>query len=415
MKQQQLPGHGDKPPAAAADKPPATTSASPIAGETVYVIDAHSLIFQVFHAIPEMTSPRGEPVSAVFGFLRDLLFLIDQRRPDYLIAAFDMPGPTFRHDLYDGYKADRGEMPEALASQIPKIEQLLQALAIPIVGQPGYEADDVLATIARQCDEAGLRCLLVTGDKDCRQLITDNVTIYNIRKDEEFGSSELKSDWGIRPDQVVDFQALVGDKVDNVPGVPLIGPEIARELLDTYGTLDEVLANAAQVKGAKRSQNLQNHADDARLSRDLVRLDTHVPVEIDWVAARPGGYDAAKLTELFAEFGFRSLGDRTLQLAGQEPRQKLESRYETVASIERLEQLVQEMRSCRQVSVDTETTNVNPRAAELVGISFAWNPGEAYYVPVRAPRAICSSTNRQRSNACARCWKTPRWASSART
>src|SRR5690606_39250145 len=119
------------------------------------VIDSHSLIFQVFHAIPEMTSPRGEPVSAVYGFLRDLLFLIEQRRPGYLIAAFDMPGPTFRHNLYDAYKADRSEMPEALASQLPKIEQMVRALAIPIVGQPGYEADDVLATIARECDQRG--------------------------------------------------------------------------------------------------------------------------------------------------------------------------------------------------------------------------------------------------------------------
>lgn len=157
-----------------------------------------------------------------------------------------MPGPTFRHDLYDAYKADRGEMPEELATQLPKIRELLAALAIPVLGQPGYEADDVLATIARKCDQAGVRCLLVTGDKDCRQLISDQVSIYNIRKDEEFAASELLADWGIRPEQVVDFQALVGDKVDNVPGVPLIGPKIAKELLDTYGTLEEVLANAGK-------------------------------------------------------------------------------------------------------------------------------------------------------------------------
>lgn len=384
MRQQQLPGH-DEPQALAT---PDNTNSAPAEGETVYVIDSHSLIFQVFHAIGEMTSPRGEPVSAVYGFLRDVLFLIEDRRPDYLFAAFDMPGPTFRHDLYDAYKADRSEMPEDLVPQIPKIEQLLSALAVPVIGKPGYEADDVLATIAKVCDERGLRCLLVTGDKDCRQLITKNVLIYNIRKNLEFGSAELYGDWGIRPDQVVDFQSLVGDKVDNVPGVPLIGPKIARELLETYGTLDDILANAANVKGAKRSQNLQNHADDARMSRDLVRLDANVPVDLDWQMARPGAYDPQRVAELCSDFGFKALGDRATALAGGAKKPvaaNLDTQYEMVTSIERLGELVEPMQSAGLLSVDTETTSVNPRAAQLVGISLAWEPGTAYYVPIRAP------------------------------
>ncbi|WP_425398823.1 DNA polymerase I [Aeoliella sp.] len=385
MRQQQLPGY---------EEPQATTTpdevnSAPQAGETVYVIDSHSLIFQVFHAIGEMTSPRGEPVSAVYGFLRDLLFLVEDRKPDFLFAAFDMPGPTFRHDLYDPYKADRSEMPEDLVPQIPKIEQLLTAFAVPVIGKPGYEADDVLATIARECDEQGLRCMLVTGDKDCRQLITNNVSIYNIRKNQEFGATELYGDWGIRPDQVVDFQSLVGDKVDNVPGVPLIGPKIARELLETYNTLDEVLANAANVKGAKRSQNLQDYADDARMSRELVRLDANVPVEIDWPSARPGNYDAERVAELCTDFGFKGLATRAQSLTGKAKKKstapKLDTNYTVVSSLDRLAKLVEEIRSAERLSVDTETTSVNPRAAQLVGISLAWQPGTAYYVPIRAP------------------------------
>lgn len=379
MRQQQLPGHADSPPAAS------PANSEPRAGETVYVIDSHSLIFQVFHAIPEMTSPRGEPVSAVFGFLRDLLFLIQEKRPDYLIAAFDMPGPTFRHSLYDAYKADRGEMPEELATQIPKIEQMLSALAVPVIGQTGYEADDVLATLARRCDELGLRCLLVTGDKDCRQLITKHVAIYNIRKNEEYGSAELYGDWGIQPHQVVDFQSLVGDKIDNVPGVPLIGPKIARELLDTYGTLDQVLANAANVKGAKRSQNLQNYADDALMSRDLVRLDAHMTIDLDWSAARPGDYDAPQVAQLCSDYGFRGLGDRAKQLTDAKPVEKLDANYEVVTSLERLAEIVQQISNAKQLSVDTETTSVNPRAAKLVGVSLAHIVGQAYYIPIRAP------------------------------
>ena len=172
-----------------------------------------------------MTSTHGEPVAAVYGFVRDILQLLENRRPDVVICAFDLPGPTFRHDLYDQYKADRGSMPDDLASQIPKIRDVLEAMAIPVLSSPGFEADDVLATIAHQCDRLGGECLIVSGDKDCRQLLSDRVTIYDIRKDKVYNQESLAEDWGIRPDQVVDFQALVGDKVDNIPGVPLIGPQ----------------------------------------------------------------------------------------------------------------------------------------------------------------------------------------------
>ncbi|MEO0531590.1 MAG: 5'-3' exonuclease H3TH domain-containing protein, partial [Planctomycetota bacterium] len=242
------------------------------AGSTVYVVDAHSLIFQVFHAIPEMTSPRGEPVNAVFGFTKDLLKLLEEKRPDALICAFDPPGDTFRHELYPVYKGERGEMPGELRSQIPQIEDVVTALGIPIISVPNFEADDVLATVARLCDEAKVLCRLVTGDKDCRQLITEHVAVYNIRKDHVYDEVALQADWGIRPDQVVDFQALVGDKIDNVPGVPLIGPKIAKELLEQFGTLESVLDNAEQVKGAKRKQNLMEGREMALLSKKLVRL-----------------------------------------------------------------------------------------------------------------------------------------------
>lgn len=390
MKQRTFPGHepaetpsGPMPSPRRAATPP--RGDSPSAESTVCVIDAHSLIFQVFHAIPEMTSPKGEPVSAVFGFLRDVLFLIEEHRPDFLIAAFDMPGPTFRHNLYDAYKADRGEMPNELRSQIPKIKEMLEALAVPVVGVAGYEADDVLATVGTACDEIGARCLLVTGDKDCRQLITPRVSVLNIRKNQEYRAEELFAEWGIRPEQVVDFQALVGDKVDNVPGVPLIGPKIASELLATFGSLEEILRNAPSVKGAKRSQNLQEHAEQARLSRKLVELDKEVPVTIDWSAARTGGYDAGRLAELCSEFGFRGLGDRVLKLANAPGPVEWRSKYETVGSMKRLRELVAEIEGVSQLSIDTETTSLNPREAQLVGLSLAWKPGEAYYVPVRGP------------------------------
>ena len=182
-----------------------------LAGQTVWVVDANSLIFQVFHALPEMTSPQGEPVSAVFGFARDMLYLLEEKKPDYLFVAFDGPEQTFRHELYENYKGNRSEMPVDLVPQFAPIGRLLDGLGVPGIAVEGFEADDLLATIAHQTHELGGECYLVTGDKDCRQLITDRVKVYNIRKDQMFDAAALAADWGIRPDQVVDFQALVGD------------------------------------------------------------------------------------------------------------------------------------------------------------------------------------------------------------
>ena len=275
-----------------------------IAGWSICGIDAHSLIFQVFHAIPEMTSPHGEPVAAVYGFVRDMLQLLETRQPDAIFCAFDLPGPTYRHNLYTDYKANRGEMPADLISQIPKITAVLKALGIPVVSSPGFEADDVLATLARQCHDLGAECLIVTGDKDCRQLITERVTLFNIRKGEVYDAESLLADWGILPSQVVDFQALVGDKVDNVPGVPLIGPKIAQELLAKYETLENVLDHASEVAGAKRQQNLINYRADALMSQQLARLETQVPVEFDWQAARSRGWITTGLTNCFGSTVF---------------------------------------------------------------------------------------------------------------
>ncbi|MCA9232363.1 MAG: DNA polymerase I [Planctomycetales bacterium] len=356
---------------------------------TVCVVDAFSLIFQVFHAIPEMTSPSGEPVAAVYGFVRDILQLLENQRPDALICAFDLPGPTFRDEFYQQYKADRGSMPEDLAAQIPKIRDVLDALAIPVLSSPGFEADDVLATIAVQCDRLGARCLIVSGDKDCRQLITDRVSIYNIRKDSFYDAAALKADWGIRPDQVIDFQSLVGDKVDNVPGIPLIGPKIAKELLATYGSLDAVLDHADQVAGAKRRQNLIDHRDDAFLSRKLVTLVTDVPLSLNWDAAQVGGVDHAQLKQLFQDYGFRSLAQRAAELDGfghgASPNQSAESNYHLVQTFEELDQLVDDLAKQSLISIDTETTDVSPRLAKIVGYALAYQPGEGYYIPVRGP------------------------------
>jgi DNA polymerase-1 len=281
-----------------------------LSGQTVWVIDAHSLIHQVFHALPEMRSPSGDPVNAVFGFTRDMLYLLEEKKPDYLFCAFDLPGKTFRHAMYDQYKIQRAEMPDDLRPQIPAIRRVLETLGIPALDCEAYEADDVLATMARLTEVAGGQCFLVTNDKDARQLITDRVVVFNIRKNEIFDAAAVARAWGIAPSQVVDYQALVGDPVDNVPGVPLIGPKFARQLIEQYGSLEAILEHAGEVAGAKRRENLVKYREQALMSRDLVRLDANTPITIDWQGRRVGRIDRDAALRLFEEFGFRTMGQK---------------------------------------------------------------------------------------------------------
>ncbi len=366
---------------------PETESSPPpksLRGKSVWVIDAFSLIFQVFHALPEMTSPGGEPVGAVFGFTRDVLFFLEEKKPDYLFCAFDMPGDTFRHEMFAGYKEHRSEMPEDLRPQIRSVERMLATLGVPVLGVSGYEADDVLATVARITAELGGECVIVTGDKDCRQLLGERVKMFNVRKNQIFDAAALEADWGVRPEQVVDYQALVGDPVDNVPGVPLIGPKLARELLQKYGTLDNLLDHADEVAGEKRKQNLINGRQQALLSRKLVRLDANVPVPINWERGRAGKIDPARAAALFAEFGFHTLTEKFRDRAPA-PRVQWVADYRTIDTPEKLREFVAELERQPCVSIDTETTSTAPRWAELVGFSFSWKAGEGYYLPVRAP------------------------------
>lgn len=282
--------------------------------ESLYIIDLFSLVFQVFHAIPEMTSPKGLPTNAVFGITRDILNMLRQKHPTHLICASDASGPGERVTWYPQYKANRSEMPDELRPQVPLILETIRAFGIPIVELAGWEADDVIATAVEQAAARDMDVCIVTNDKDARQLLSPRVRIYHVRKDQYLGEPELLADWGIRPEQVVDFQSLVGDSVDNVPGVPLVGPKKAGALLQQFGTLDEVLAHADEAPGAKLRENLKQFADQARVSRRLVTLRRDLPIAIDWEAARIGRWDVPRLTELFRDYGFRRFADEVRQL-----------------------------------------------------------------------------------------------------
>jgi DNA polymerase-1 len=288
--------------------PATTTSQTPdLTDKTVFAVDLLSRAYQLFHALPEMTAPDGRPVSVVFGLTRDLLDIVEKRKPDFLFCGMDAAGPTFRHERYEAYKANRPEMPADLVPQIPLVRRLLEIMGIPCLELTGFEADDILATLAARTAAAGGDCTIATSDKDARQLLGERVHLLNLRTNASLGPAELEAEWGVRPDQVVDFLALVGDSVDNVPGVPGIGPKIAGDLLRSFDTLDGVLANVDKVSGTKRRENLTAHADTAREGRELIRLDADVPLEVDWEAGRLRQPDAEALGGFLREMGFRSL------------------------------------------------------------------------------------------------------------
>lgn len=418
------------------------------AGKLVVVIDSMGVLYQVFHAMPEMSSPSGQPVGAVHGFLRDILDLLDKLQPDYLACAFDKGSITFRNEIYPEYKAHRDPMPDDLRPQIGYVQSLLRALNIPILELQNYEADDIMATVAAQTEAAGGRCLLVTSDKDCRQLISAQVQIYHPRKAAVYAEPQLLADWGIRPDQVVDFQTLIGDPTDNVPGVPLIGPKLAQQLLQQFDNLEGIYANLDAVSGQKRKENLAKSRDLIQVSRRLVALDRQTPIAVDWSRLQVGGADVPQAVALCEGFGFRQLTARVRRLASlpagnpavpRDPNTASEVRetaamtadnqpqsttnpttgnsdsgaaaisagnatnhpatparvwpdqaavplhYRLIDSPQALDDLVQQLAACRQWSFDTETTSTQPQAAQLVGLSFAWAPGAAAYIPIQSP------------------------------
>jgi DNA polymerase-1 len=368
----------------------------PLADDLVILVDSHSLIYQVFHALPPMTSPHGVEVGAVHGFLRDIATLLQQYSPKYLICAFDASEDTFRNTLYPAYKAHREEMPEALRGQIGIIQEALKLLGIPILSVGGFEADDILATIAHRAQSHNARVLLVTSDKDCRQLITPRVSMLNLRKNELFTAKELMDVWAIRPDQVVDFQSLVGDSTDNVPGVHSIGPKAAQQLLQQFGSLDAIYANIDKVPGDKKREKLLEHRKEAYLSRDLVRLRIDTPIAQGWESLQRQMPKTTQIEELFRELGFRRLAETLLvattaqaksePLSLESPATRLSNEhYQTITTSEQLDALLDTLKQSPYVAIDTETTSTKPQQTDLVGISLCWAPGHAAYLPVCSP------------------------------
>ncbi|MEM8757725.1 MAG: 5'-3' exonuclease H3TH domain-containing protein, partial [Planctomycetota bacterium] len=391
---------------------------------TLYLIDGYAQFFRAYHAIRNpMTSPvTKEPTNMTFGFVGMLLKLLRGEGringpPQYVACTLDVSGDhgTFRSRLYPDYKATRPDPPEDLHPQVERCIALMTELGIPILGAEGFEADDVIATLVRTLREQhpDLRIRVISKDKDLKQLLdTDHVELYDIHHDTVIDTHSLEEESGIRPDQVIDMLALMGDTVDNVPGVEGVGPKTAAQLIAKYGTLDELLANADEIKG-KRGERIRAATDALALSKQLVTLRDDADVSLDLDDAKVGNLELSRLSPILRELGFNRYQEELKQLLGGDAEAPAEAGrpnddgglfsdslfaseheevrvsgdYWCVKTKDELDDLVQKLTDAPAFAVDTETTALDPFDAKLAGLSFSVEPGSGWYVPVRSPDA----------------------------
>ncbi len=392
------------------------TSSIHTARPVLVLLDGHSLAYRAFHALPQnLRTSRGELTNATYGFTSMLLTVLRDVRPDYIAVAFDV-GRTFRHDLFEAYKAQRPETPEALHHQVERIKEVVEAFNIPIFTLEGYEADDVIGTLARQAEAQGVHVLIVTGDTDAFQLITPHVRVMTsgrrfsdvIIYDEE----RVRERYGLSPQQLVDYKALIGDKSDNIPGVPGVGPKTATKLLQQYGSLEGIYEHLDEIRPERVRKALAEHREAAFAARELVRIHTDLPITLDLDACRTRDYDRERVVALFRELEFRSLLNRLPPSEREEPVPADGSGQPTLfqavagdtrvaspvatlpAAIEgeplivntpqALDRLLTALARAERIAFDVETDSIDQHRARLVGLALAWGAdlNAAAYVPV---------------------------------
>ena len=382
--------------------------------KTLLLVDGSSYLYRAFHALPDLRSPAGEPTGAIYGVLSMLRRLLADYKADYVGCVFDARGPTFRDEIYPDYKAHRPPMPDELGQQIAPLMEAIRALGLPLLQIAGVEADDVIGTLAREAEKSGVCTLVSTGDKDLAQLVSERVALVNTMNNEKLDEAGVEAKFGVPPSRIVDYLALVGDAVDNVPGVDKVGPKTAVKWLQQYGSLDGVVRHAGEIKGVV-GDNLRRALDWLPQAKALVtvKCDVALPLRLEELAPQPR--DEAKLAKLFANFGFRSWSTGETAAAGAtgaggtadraasrkfgarrgEPTAESEAQplapvepsgivrhYETLLSTEALRQWLAQMERAELVAFDTETDSLDPMNARLVGLSFSASPGHAAYVPL---------------------------------
>jgi DNA polymerase-1 len=371
------------------------------------LIDGSSYLYRAFHALPPLTNAQGEPTGALFGVVNMLRATL-KAKPEYLAFVSDAPGPTFRDALYDQYKANRPPMPEDLRAQVEPMLAIVGALGFPILRVPGFEADDVIGTLAVQARELGIEVEVSTGDKDMAQLVGPRVTLINTMSNTVMNSDGVMEKFGVRPDQIIDFLALTGDTVDNVPGVPKCGPKTAAKWLAEYDSLDGVIANAAKI-GGKIGESLRATLPQLPLSRELVTIKTDVTLDVGPAALAQRPADVALLRELYARYDFKAAlkdldavapqGATAVSVDGAAPTSSAApvmssaideipaawsapGEYELVTTQAAFELWLERLRDASLIAFDTETTSIDAMRADIVGLSLAVEPGKACYIPL---------------------------------
>ena len=373
------------------------------------LFDGHSVLYRAFYAISGMTSPEGMPVNAIYGFTRMLIKVVEKFPSSYLGIAFDAGGKTFRHDLYPQYKANRTEMPSELAIQIPVLKELLTKLGIALFEQQGVEADDILATIARAAVAAELNVITVSSDKDLSQLVNDRISLLKPTRSVPEGMKLLdragvQEEFGVFPEQIIDFLTLQGDSSDNVAGVPGIGPKTAQMLLNRFGSLEEIIDNIDLVGNKRVRTNLKSHRDDLFISRQLMTLCDDIGVGTIPEDCRIQTIDLSGLRKIIQRLQFRSIADR-LALGDLHPFEgsvppfegsvppssvtseeskgvEQEAEYEMIVTQADLKRIIRRLKNCDTISIDLETTSRNPLKAVIVGIALSPAPYTGYYIPI---------------------------------
>ncbi|MGD8689200.1 MAG: DNA polymerase I [Gammaproteobacteria bacterium] len=349
------------------------------------LVDGSSYLYRAFYALPPLTNSAGEPTGAVYGVLNMLKKLLRDYEPEHMAVVFDARGKTFRDELFEQYKAHRPPMPEDMAAQIEPLHAAVRALGLPLLQVSGVEADDVIGTLASHAARAGLDTLISTGDKDMAQLVNGHVTLVNTMTGTVLDREGVKKKFAVTPEQIIDYLALVGDSSDNIPGVPKVGPKTAAKWLAEYGSLDEIIKHADQIKG-KVGESLREHLDNLELSRKLATIRCDLDLERKPEDLTPAAPDVESLRELYTRLEFRRWLDELLagDAGGPAPAtpDQAEIEYETVLEQADFDRWVKALEQADLFAFDTETTSLDYMQAEIVGVSFAVEPGRAAYVPV---------------------------------
>jgi len=355
--------------------------------ERLYIVDGTALVYRSYFSFIRnpLINSKGENTSAAFGFASSILRLIRDEKPDYLVIAFDSKEPTFRHKMYSEYKATREKMPDDLVEQLHRIQELVDVLNIQAIAVPGYEADDIMGTLAKTGYEAGLTVFMVTGDKDLMQMVNDRIYWLNLKKTgqepEKLDPDGVMEKFGVPPDRVVDTLALMGDSSDNVPGVTGVGPKTAIKLINEYATVENLLDNTQTIKNQSLREKLERDREQALLSKELVTLKCDMPLDFNRETYKLQQPDPKKAVNLFQELEFTSL---ITLLPKFETVQELKREYHTILTAGELKKLTENLRQHSFV-FDIETTGLDIFTVDIVGFSFSWEEGIAYYVPLTAP------------------------------